>query len=59
MMTLSEAILEMDDLAKQWKGSKASTDAKQIADWLRELKQYREMITDDEMLIGEFKTEQV
>jgi hypothetical protein len=59
MMTLSEAILEMDDLAKQWKGSKASTDAQQIADWLRELKQYREMITDDEMLIGEFKTEQV
>ena len=59
MMTLSEAILEMDELAKQWKGSKASTDAKQIADWLRELKQYREMITDDEMLIGEFKTEQV
>ena len=58
-MTLSEAILEMDDLAKQWKGSKASTDAKQIANWLRELKQYREMITDDEMLIGEFKTEQV
>ena len=58
-MTLSEAILEMDDLAKQWKGSKASTDAQQIANWLRELKQYREMITDDEMLIGEFKTEQV
>ena len=52
MMTLSEAMLERDDLAKQWKGSKASTDAKQIADWLRELKQYREMITEGEMLCG-------
>ena len=52
MMTLSEAILEMDELAKQWKGSKASTDAQQIANWLRELKQYREMITEGEMICG-------
>lgn len=51
-MTLIEAILEMDELAKQWTGSKASTDAKQIANWLRELKQYREMITEGEMTCG-------
>lgn len=51
-MTLCEAILEMEDLAKQWKGSRASEDAKQIGGWLRELKQYREMITEGEMVCG-------